>query len=108
MRLKHVGRLHPENATELLVEFFGTLTLAAPSEETFGAGRSMRTKQQLVFVSSAEGAGFAMKFSAHRSNSTDLFVHGFSAERVGCLGIHSRVGSPCVVVPMPNHTEAKG
>ena len=108
MRLKHVGRLHPENATELLVEFFGTLTLAAPSEETFGAGRSMRTKQQLVFVSSAEGAGFAMKFSAHRSNSTDLFVHSFSAERVGCLGIHSRVGSPCVVVPMPNHTEAKG
>jgi hypothetical protein len=78
------GRLHPENATEFVVEFFGTLTFAAPSEETFGAGRSMRTKEQLVFVSSAKGAGFAMKFAAHRSNFTDLFVHGFSAERVVC------------------------
>jgi hypothetical protein len=106
--LKHVRRLHPKNATQLLIELFGTLTLAAPSEETFGAGRSVRTKQQLVFVSSAEGAGFAMKFSAHRSNPTDLFVHGFSAERVGCVRIHSRVGSPCVVVRMPNHTEAEG
>lgn len=40
----------------------------------------------MVLVSSTERAGLAMKFSAHGSDSSDLFMHSASGERGESFG----------------------
>jgi len=57
--------LHPKDATERFVEFLGAMALTATSEDTFSARRGMSTKNELIFVSSAEWTSFAAKLSAH-------------------------------------------
>jgi hypothetical protein len=57
--------LHPKDAAERFVEFLGAVTLTTTSKDAFGARRCMRAKNELVFVSSTEGASFATKLSAH-------------------------------------------
>ena len=49
-------------------------------------------------MSSAEGTGFPMKFSPHRSDSSDLFVHSASDEGVSERGEPPAVGSHFVVI----------
>ena len=49
-------------------------------------------------MSSAEGTGFPMKFSAHRSDSSDLFMHSASDEGVSERGEPPAVGSHFVVI----------
>ncbi len=67
--------LHPKNAAKLCVNFLGPLALAASGVEAFSAGARMGPEHELVLLSSAEGAGFPMKFAAHRSDFSDLFMH---------------------------------
>lgn len=84
--------LHPKNATKILVNFLGPLALAAASKETFSAGGRMGAEHELVLLSSAEGAGFPVKFAAHRSDSSNLFMHRASGERGKSAGSIRRVG----------------
>lgn len=87
--------LHPEDAAKVFVHFFGPLALAAASEEAFSAWCAMSAKYELILLSSAEGAGFPMKFAAHRSDSSDLFMHRASIEKGELAApIYRRVGVP--------------
>lgn len=73
--------LHPKDTAKILVKFLGSLALTAASEEAFGARGGLGAEHKLILVSSTEGAGFSMKFSAHRSDFSDLFMHSASAEK---------------------------
>lgn len=97
--------LHPKNATKILVNFLGPLALAAASEEAFSAGRRMGAEHELVLLSSAEGAGFPVKFAAHRSDSSNLFMHRASGERgksavlIRRVGLYWRMTEACSTIP---------
>lgn len=56
------------------------MAVTATSEDTFSTWRGMSTKNELIFVPSAEGAGFTTKFPAHCSDFADLFIHRSSDE----------------------------
>ena len=76
----NVGGLHPQDAAEVFVDFFGSLTLTAASEKAIGRRECVGAKDQLVLLSSAKGASLPVKFSTHGSDSSDLFVHKTSGE----------------------------
>ena len=79
-KIDALGLLHPKDPPKLFVEFLGSLTLTAAGEEAFGPRRVLSTEHQLIFTSSAEGTGFTVQFSAHRSDSSNLFMHSASGE----------------------------
>jgi len=52
--------LHPEYTDEVLFESARTLALGAAGEEPFSARRHVSAKHELIFMTSADGAGFAV------------------------------------------------
>jgi len=76
----NVGGLHPQDAAEVFVDFFGSLTLTAASEKAIGRRECVGAKDQLVLLSSAKGTRLPVKFSTHGSDSSNLFVHKTSGE----------------------------
>jgi len=72
--------LHPQDAAEVFINFFGSLALAAASEEAIRRRERVGSKHQLILPSSAKGTGLPVKFSAHRSDPSNLFVHKTSGE----------------------------
>lgn len=51
---------HPEYLAEVFIESTRTLALRAAGEEPFSLWLYVSTKHELIFMASAEGAGFAI------------------------------------------------
>lgn len=52
--------LHPEDSTEIFFKSARTLALTAAGEEFAGLRLHVSAQNQLIFMASAEGAGFAV------------------------------------------------
>lgn len=52
--------LHPEYSTEVFFKSARTLALRTAGEESFTARRHVPAKHELILMTSAEGAGFAV------------------------------------------------
>ncbi len=63
--LKILLALHPQDAAKVFVNLFGSLTLAAASEETVGRRERMGSKHELILLSPAKRACLPVKFSAY-------------------------------------------
>lgn len=79
MKLK-VRPLHPQDAAKVLINFFGSLALAAASEEAVGSRECVCAEYKLIFLPSTKWASLPVKFSAHGPDSSNLFVHKTSGE----------------------------
>jgi hypothetical protein len=51
---------HPEYSTEVFIESARTLALRTAGEESFGLWLHIPAKHELILMTSAEGAGFAV------------------------------------------------
>jgi hypothetical protein len=69
--------LHPEYSAEVFFESARTLTLRTAGKESFSARRDVPAKHELILMTSAEGAGFAVEFPANSPDFPNLFVHRF-------------------------------
>ena len=78
--------LHPQNAAEVFVNVLGSLALAATNEKAVGRMERVGSKHKLILLTSAKRARFPVKFSAHGSDSSNLFVHKTSGERESNFG----------------------
>lgn len=67
--------LHPEDPSEIVVDFSWALTVRAACEEAACVRLCASTKHELVGMTSAAGAGFAPKLPANSSDLAHLFVH---------------------------------
>lgn len=52
--------LHPEYTNEVLFESARTLALSTAGEESFSGRQHVPSKHELIFMTSTEGAGFAV------------------------------------------------
>lgn len=80
--------LHPENATEVFVDGFRTLALAASREETAAVGSDAAAKHQLILVASTEWTCFSAELSPDGPYLAQLFVHASLPDGVSNRNIH--------------------
>jgi hypothetical protein len=66
---------HPEHLTEVLIEGARTLALHATGEEFACLDLCVPAKHELIFVTFAEGTGFAGQCPTNGPDLSDLFVH---------------------------------
>ncbi len=81
-----VRPLHPQDATKIFINFFGSVALAAASEKAVGSRERVCPEYKLILLSSTKRAGLPVKFSAHGPDSSNLFVHKTSGERESNFG----------------------
>ena len=70
------GRLHPQNATQIFVEFLGTLTLDATSKEAMIVCDGRGTKYQLILIPPTKRTSFPFELSSDGADLSQLSVHG--------------------------------
>jgi hypothetical protein len=69
------GHSHPQYFPKVVIEAPRPMTLAAASEEPRAFGRAGCSEDELVLMSSAEGAGLSTNLPPNGSDLADLLVH---------------------------------
>ena len=69
--------LHPEYSTEFFFKSTRTLALRAAGEESASVRLHVPSQHELILMTSAERAGFAVEFPADSPDFPNLFVHRF-------------------------------